>query len=256
MNQVLYHPKVKPEHLCRKAVVYIRQSSDKQVRQNKESQRLQYDVAERMRNLGWNEVEYTGLNENFHNRGKRIEEQVALLRALWTEPLVNFKGRWHYLPDVGLNPLPIQRPIPIWFGGHSEAQLCRAANLGDGWMPKAKEKRTFVEGKGEGGAVAFFRSVRLGPTWASRRGRLTLCGCLALVVVTVAGILSRSGSRLPPPVVAFLDQSNGPVRVFFGSEWAGLILPDDSLWRWGKTGAPAASRAPGRRAAAARGRGW
>src|SRR5246500_342399 len=57
MNQALYHPKVKPEHLCRKAVVYIRQSSDKQVRQNKESQRLQYDVAGRMRELGWNNVD-------------------------------------------------------------------------------------------------------------------------------------------------------------------------------------------------------
>ena len=57
MNQALYHPKVKPEHLCRKAVVYIRQSSDKQVRQNKESQRLQYDVAGRMRGLGWKHVE-------------------------------------------------------------------------------------------------------------------------------------------------------------------------------------------------------
>ena len=57
MNQALYHPKVKSEHLCRKAVVYIRQSSDKQVRQNKESQRLQYDVAERMRELGWKYVE-------------------------------------------------------------------------------------------------------------------------------------------------------------------------------------------------------
>jgi DNA invertase Pin-like site-specific DNA recombinase len=57
MNQALYHPKVKPEHLCRKAVVYIRQSSDKQVRHNKESQRLQYDVAGRMRGLGWKCVE-------------------------------------------------------------------------------------------------------------------------------------------------------------------------------------------------------
>ena len=57
MNQTLYHPKVNPEHLCRKAVVYIRQSSDKQVRQNKESQRLQYDVAGRMRELGWKSVE-------------------------------------------------------------------------------------------------------------------------------------------------------------------------------------------------------
>src|SRR3954452_9538290 len=57
MNQSLCSPKVKPEHLARKVLGYLRQSSDKQVRQNKESQRLQYDVAERMRNLGWKEVE-------------------------------------------------------------------------------------------------------------------------------------------------------------------------------------------------------
>ena len=69
--------------------------------------------------LGWNEVEYTGLNENFHNRGKRIEEQVLLLRRLWNEPLVDFKGSWHTIPDAGLNPLPIQQPIPdlVWRAG-------------------------------------------------------------------------------------------------------------------------------------------
>jgi probable F420-dependent oxidoreductase len=84
---------------------------------------------------GWNAVEYTALNENFHNRGKRIEEQVTLLRLLWTQPLVTFQGRWHTIPDAGLNPLPSQRPIPIWFGGNSPAVLERTARLGDGWMP-------------------------------------------------------------------------------------------------------------------------
>jgi probable F420-dependent oxidoreductase len=84
--------------------------------------------------LGWNEVEYTSLNENFHNRGKRIEEQVQLMRRLWTEPLVDFKGQWHTIPDAGLNPLPVQRPIPIWFGGTAEAALRRLARLGDGWI--------------------------------------------------------------------------------------------------------------------------
>ena len=84
--------------------------------------------------LGWNEVEYTSLNENFHNRGKRMEEQVALLRRLWTEPLVNFKGDWHTIPDAGITPLPIQRPIPIWFGGFTEPSIRRMARLGDGWM--------------------------------------------------------------------------------------------------------------------------
>jgi probable F420-dependent oxidoreductase len=84
--------------------------------------------------LGWNEVEYTSLNENFHNRGKRIEEQVVLMRRLWTEPLVDFKGKWHTIPDAGLNPLPVQRPIPVWFGGSAEAALRRLARLGDGWI--------------------------------------------------------------------------------------------------------------------------
>jgi probable F420-dependent oxidoreductase len=85
--------------------------------------------------LGWNEVEYASLNENFHNRGRRIVEQVEVLRLLWTQPLVNFQGRYHTIPDAGLNPLPVQRPIPLWFGGHSTEQLERAARLADGWMP-------------------------------------------------------------------------------------------------------------------------
>jgi probable F420-dependent oxidoreductase len=84
--------------------------------------------------LGWNEVEYISLGEDFHNRGRRIEEQVEVMRQLWVEPLVNFSGRWHTIPDAGVNPLPVQRPIPIWFGGHVEAALRRMARLGDGWM--------------------------------------------------------------------------------------------------------------------------
>ena len=84
--------------------------------------------------LGWNEVEYITLGEDFHNRGKRLEEQVALLRLLWTQPLVNFEGSWHNIPDAGLNPLPVQRPIPIWFGGTDDRALSRMARLADGWM--------------------------------------------------------------------------------------------------------------------------
>jgi len=84
--------------------------------------------------LGWNPVEYISLNQDFHNRGKRIEEQVDLLRQLWTQPLVNFSGRWHTIPDAGINPLPEQKPIPIWFGGHAEAVIRRIARIGDGWM--------------------------------------------------------------------------------------------------------------------------
>lgn len=88
--------------------------------------------------IGWNKVEYEALNQDFHTRGKRIEEQVSLLRQLWTEPLVTFDGRWHSIPDAGLNPLPVQRPIPIWFGGHADAVLRRIAIMGDGWMPNSR----------------------------------------------------------------------------------------------------------------------
>ncbi len=84
---------------------------------------------------GWNRVEYAALNQDFHTRGKRQEEQVTLLRKLWSEPLVKFQGRWDTIPDAGINPLPLQRPIPIWFGGHADAVLRRIARMGDGWMP-------------------------------------------------------------------------------------------------------------------------
>lgn len=88
--------------------------------------------------LGWNKVEYVGLNEDFHNRGKRMEEQIVLLRQLWSEPLMDFEGKWHTIPDAGINPLPIQRPIPIWFGGRDERALRRATRLGDGWLPNQR----------------------------------------------------------------------------------------------------------------------
>lgn len=84
---------------------------------------------------GWNKVEYIGLGQDFHTRGKRQEEQIELLRLLWTQELVTYEGRWHTIPDAGLNPLPLQRPIPIWLGGHADAVLERIARMGDGWLP-------------------------------------------------------------------------------------------------------------------------
>jgi probable F420-dependent oxidoreductase len=86
--------------------------------------------------IGWNEVEYQALNENFGNRGKRSEEQIAVLRALFTEESVTFHGRWHHIEAAGLNPLPVQRPIPIWLGGGAEATLRRVGRMGDGWFPQ------------------------------------------------------------------------------------------------------------------------
>ena len=69
---------------------------------------------------GWNEVEYEALGEDFHNRGRRSVEQIRLMRALWTQEVVAFKGRYHQVSHAGINPLPVQRPIPIWFGGGAD----------------------------------------------------------------------------------------------------------------------------------------
>jgi len=84
--------------------------------------------------LGWNEVEYEALGEDFHTRGKRMEEQVDVLRALWTQDLVTVAGRWHHITDAGLNPLPVQRPIPIWMGGYVDPVLRRIGRMADGWV--------------------------------------------------------------------------------------------------------------------------
>ncbi len=84
--------------------------------------------------IGWNEVEYVGLNESFKNRGKRSEEQVEVLRKLWAEPHVKFSGEWHTIDDAGINPLPAKRRIPLWFGGHEDVTLRRIAKSGDGWI--------------------------------------------------------------------------------------------------------------------------
>ena len=85
--------------------------------------------------VGWNFVEYEALGEDFKNRGQRIEEQIEILRTLWTQELVTVEGRWHRVTDAGLNPRPVQRPIPIWMGGESERVVRRAARVADGWMP-------------------------------------------------------------------------------------------------------------------------
>ncbi|MEO8668176.1 MAG: LLM class F420-dependent oxidoreductase [Bauldia sp.] len=84
---------------------------------------------------GWNDVEYEALGQDFTTRGARSEEQIALLRELWTKPLVTFSGKFDKITDAGLNPLPVQRPIPIWLGGHADVVIRRAARIGDGWLP-------------------------------------------------------------------------------------------------------------------------
>lgn len=86
--------------------------------------------------VGWNPVEYEALNERFETRGARSEEQIAVLRALWSDHAITYSGRWHHIHDAGINPLPALRTIPIWIGGQAEPVLKRAARLADGWFPQ------------------------------------------------------------------------------------------------------------------------
>ena len=100
--------------------------------------------------LGWNAVEYEALGKNFADRGRRVAEQVELMRRLWTERTVTFNGQHETVVGAGLAPLPIQRPIPVWFGGQSNPAYARIGRLADGWFPQVppgphlEEARTIV----------------------------------------------------------------------------------------------------------------
>lgn len=85
--------------------------------------------------LGWNAVEYEALGEDFSNRGKRMSEQIDVMRRLWTEQSVTFEGKHHRVTGAGLAPLPVQRPIPVWIGAASKPAFERAGRLADGWFP-------------------------------------------------------------------------------------------------------------------------
>jgi probable F420-dependent oxidoreductase len=89
--------------------------------------------------VGWNEAEFVGLREDFHVRGRRIEEQIALLRALWSEPVVNFEGAYDRLVGAGINPLPPRRSIPIWLGGTADVVIERVGRMADGWFPQERD---------------------------------------------------------------------------------------------------------------------
>lgn len=106
--------------------------------------------------IGWNQVEYEALDMSFRNRGRRIEEQIAVLRALWTQEVVDFTGRWHRIDRAGLDPLPVQRPIPVWMGGGYQSRdgtivepaLRRIAAVADGWfthLPPTEDGRAGME---------------------------------------------------------------------------------------------------------------
>lgn len=161
--------------------------------------------------VGWNEAEYIALNENFHNRGRRQTEQVEVLRALWTQRLVNFQGKYHTIPDAGIYPLPVQQPIPIWFGGGSDDTLRRMARLGDGWMTNTWELdkltselatlRGYIAEAGRDPAtfgVDFRISLNRHPEreWPAILQRLEALGVNHVSINTMGGGLSGLGAHL------------------------------------------------------------
>jgi probable F420-dependent oxidoreductase len=84
--------------------------------------------------LGWNKVEYDGLGMPFGNRAKRFSEQIDVMRELWSQRVVEYRGDFHNFDSAGINPEPIQRPIPVWIGAMKEVAVRRAARVGDGWF--------------------------------------------------------------------------------------------------------------------------
>ncbi len=136
--------------------------------------------------VGWNPVEFVGLNENFGNRGRRSEEQVEVMKALWADPHVTFKGKFHTIEDAGINPLPLKRSIPVWYGGHADATLHRVVKWGDGWMPLAygpgeeakaaiAKLRTYAEAAGRD-PEPVLASTRVVSVGIGGAGRVARCG--------------------------------------------------------------------------------
>jgi probable F420-dependent oxidoreductase len=124
--------------------------------------------------IGWNKLEYDALGVPFHQRAAIFEEQIAVLRALWTKKSVTVDGRFHHITASGLAPFPLQRPIPIWIGGHAPAALRRVGRVADGWFPMFRPR---------GGLEEALETVREGAAEAGRdlsgfqfEGRLEYAG--------------------------------------------------------------------------------
>jgi probable F420-dependent oxidoreductase len=140
---------------------------------------------------GWNAAEYEGMGVDFGERTARLEEQIEVMRRLWTEPLVTFEGRFHRLNRVGLTPLP-SRPIPVMLGtGGSDAVLRRVVRVADGWMPLlmpgldpipftdalARLRQLCDEAGRDPDTLPVFGRVMLGPGWQDALAAAVEAGC-------------------------------------------------------------------------------
>ena len=112
----------------RQAVVVARQAAEIDVLSGG---RMQVGIG-----IGSNADEAAGMGTDFHTRGARVDEQIELMRLLWTQDVVNYQGRYHKVTHAGINPLPVQKPIPIWIGGGAPKVVERIGRLADGWFPQ------------------------------------------------------------------------------------------------------------------------
>ena len=149
--------------------------------------------------ISWNTLEYEALNQGFNARGKKMEEQIGVLRRLWSEPFVTFEGRWHKLDGVGLNRLP-SSPIPIWIGGGTDdVVLRRVARVADGWFPisdpteAVPKLKQFARDAGrDPETIGFTGRVMAGPggpgAWVESAKKLQALGATHLMLGTAPDV--------------------------------------------------------------------
>ncbi|MBA2624050.1 MAG: LLM class F420-dependent oxidoreductase [Acidimicrobiia bacterium] len=128
--------------------------------------------------LGWNAVEYEALGKDFSNRGRRMGAQIELLRRLWTEPTVTSDDGFDRVAGAGLAPLPVQRPIPVWIGGQSDAAYRRMGRLADGWFPQVRPGEQLDHARSVVEQAA--RDARRDPAALGMEGRVTVGEKLAV----------------------------------------------------------------------------
>lgn len=163
--------------------------------------------------LGWNHVEYEALGEDFSNRGLRSEEQIDVLKKLWANDLVTYKGRWHKITDAGINPLPKRRAIPIWLGGGAEQVLKRIAKMGEGW---------FIPGYGELPNEEWYRKYELLQQFSNREGR-------DFATIGIEKIVNTSDSRDELLEKAGRWEEAGATHFSVNTMGAGLKTPTDHI---------------------------
>ncbi|MEV4799714.1 LLM class F420-dependent oxidoreductase [Nonomuraea sp. NPDC049421] len=160
--------------------------------------------------LGWNRVEFEALGQDFSTRGRRSEEQIALMRRLWTEQTVTFDGEFDRVTGAGLAPMPVQRPIPVWIGAQAPPSYRRAGRLADGWFPQMSPGPKLDEAK----AMVEEAATQAGrdPSTLGMEGRLAWRGDAD----EVAGLAGRW-------------RESGATHIAIDTMRAGLATVDDHL---------------------------